>query len=611
MLPFEFLGPYRISDSIGKGGMGSVFKAVHEKTGEAVAVKVISSAVADDPRFRRRFHAEIETLKKLQHPNIVRLIGYGEQHGQLFYSMELVEGESLQERLRREKRLPWAPVLDMAIEICGALKYAHNFGIIHRDLKPANLLITRQDRIKLVDFGIVKMFGSTDQTAAGAVLGTADYMAPEQAGDGPITPATDLYALGNVMYACLAGRSPFSGRSMTKIIESLRYELPVSLDLVIPDLPTDLVAMVHDLLQKDPQQRPPTALAAMNRMKAMRLGLEKVEREQSQSSAPTVIVESELTGHDDRLKRDGTVELSALDSAVKNTFRDKDFELTRSPAKPLPSGLDVTLVSGAEVSPVQPVAIEERPTHFSTVKDDERGRGTWETTDKPATEQGIWQMLSVALLVLALIGCGFGIFWATRRPTADVLYGEILVARESGDETKLRSSVDQFKRLYPQDKRVDELEDFDAVHDRMRTLRRLRLEAIRNGGEQYLAPPAQALLQATRTSQTDVSSAKTMLRNWLDVYAPQGAKSPYADDQQLAELVDAATQELARLDQVRSLPTDSRAQELLQRMSWAEQNLPTAGYQKLLQGIVALHHNDAWAEPAVAEAVAELSSLAE
>ena len=242
MLPFEFLGPYRIGESIGRGGMGSVFKAVHEKTGEAVAVKVISSAVADDMRFRRRFNDEIETLKKLQHPGIVRIIGYGEQHGQLFYSMELVEGESLQERLKREKRLLWAPVLDMAIEICAALKYAHNFGIIHRDLKPANLLITREGGMKLVDFGIVKMFGNTEQTAAGAVLGTADFMAPEQAGDGAITPATDLYALGNVMYACLAGRSPFSGRSMTKIIESLRTEQPVSLELVVPDLPTDIVA---------------------------------------------------------------------------------------------------------------------------------------------------------------------------------------------------------------------------------------------------------------------------------------------------------------------------------------------------------------------------------
>ncbi len=399
MLPFEFLGPYRIGQPVGRGGMGSVFRAVHEKTGEAVAVKVISSAVADDMRFRRRFNAEIETLKKLQHPGIVRIIGYGEQHGQLFYSMELVEGESLQERLKREKRLPWATVLDMAIEICGALKYAHNFGIIHRDLKPANLLINKEGRMKLVDFGIVKMFGNTEQTAAGAVLGTADFMAPEQAGDGPITPATDLYALGNVMYACLAGRSPFSGRSMTKIIESLRSEQPVSLELVVPDLPTDIVAMVHDLLQKEPQDRPPTALAAMNRMKAMRLGLEKVERESLQSDAPTVVVESEITGHDELLQRSGTVEISALDPAVKNTFRDKDFELTKLPVKPLQSGLDVTLVSGADPSSASPEIITERPTHFSTVKDTERGRGTWETTDKHEVEHGWGQLVSIVVLV--------------------------------------------------------------------------------------------------------------------------------------------------------------------------------------------------------------------
>ena len=176
----EFLGPYRIGKVLGRGGMGTVFSAVHEKTKEPVAVKLIADHVADEMRFRRRFDAEIKTLKRLRHPGIVQLIGYGEEKGHLFYSMELVEGETLQKRIRREKRLGWMLTLDIAIQICAALKHAHDFGVIHRDLKPANLIMTHDDKVKLVDFGVAKIFGSGEHTAVGSVMGTADYMAPNR-----------------------------------------------------------------------------------------------------------------------------------------------------------------------------------------------------------------------------------------------------------------------------------------------------------------------------------------------------------------------------------------------------------------------------------------------
>ena len=155
----EFLGPYQLGELLGRGGMGSVYAGVHGKSGQRVAVKLISPHVSDEMRFRRRFDAEIETLKRLRHDNIVQLIGYGEEQGQLFYSMELVEGESLQKRVRREKRLEWLPTIDIAIQVCSALKHAHDIGVIHRDLKPANLILTESDQVKLVDFGIAKIFG--------------------------------------------------------------------------------------------------------------------------------------------------------------------------------------------------------------------------------------------------------------------------------------------------------------------------------------------------------------------------------------------------------------------------------------------------------------------
>lgn len=270
MPTFEFLGPYRIGKQLGRGGMGSVYEAAHERTGEKVAVKLIAQHIADEPRFRRRFDDEVKTLQRLRHNGIVRLIGFGEEDGQLFYSMELVEGESLQSRIRRDKKLDWRVVIDISIQICSALKHAHDIGVIHRDLKPANLILTNDDTVKLVDFGIVKVFGNSEQTAPGSVLGTADYMPPEQATGIAATQRTDLYALGCVMYAMLTGRPPFTGKTVTEVIESLKRDRPVPLDLVNPDLPEALVELVHQLLEKDPADRPPTALAVMNRLKAMR-----------------------------------------------------------------------------------------------------------------------------------------------------------------------------------------------------------------------------------------------------------------------------------------------------------------------------------------------------
>jgi serine/threonine protein kinase len=152
MPPFEFLGPYRIGKPLGRGGMGTVFAAVHVKTGEKVAVKLISAHVADEKRFRRRFDDEVKTLQQLKHKNIVRLIGFGEEEGQLFYSMELVEGETLQQWVRREKKVSWLPAINIAIEVCAALKHAHDFGVIHRDLKPANLMLAADNGVKLVDW---------------------------------------------------------------------------------------------------------------------------------------------------------------------------------------------------------------------------------------------------------------------------------------------------------------------------------------------------------------------------------------------------------------------------------------------------------------------------
>ena len=276
MKPPEYLGPYRIGETLGKGGMGAVFKAEHAKSGQEVAVKLIATQVSDEMRFRRRFHSEVETLKLLSHKNIVKLIGYGEEQGMLFYSMEYVAGDTLQEIIRQEKKLPWMTAIDIAIQVCAALKHAHDFGVIHRDLKPANLIVQADGSVKLLDFGISKLFGN-DQTAVGSIMGTADYMAPEQANESGVTVRTDLFALGCLIYAMLVGKPPFRGKSITAVLTALKHDDPIPLDLIDPDLPEDLVQIVMELLEKKPEDRPPTALAVMNRLKAMRAGLHHMQ----------------------------------------------------------------------------------------------------------------------------------------------------------------------------------------------------------------------------------------------------------------------------------------------------------------------------------------------
>ena len=219
--------------------------------------------------FRSRFEAEIETLRKLNHPNIVRLFGFGEQDGQLFYAMELVDGNSLEEELRRGRRFEWEEVAKIGVATCQALRHAHDRGIIHRDIKPGNLLLATDGRIKLSDFGIARLFGYSGLTSAGSVLGTAEYMAPEQAEGRPVDHRADLYSLGGVMYVLLARRPLFQGKSLPEILHKQRYEQPVPVRRYAPDTPEEFERILAQLLEKDPDARIPNATVLARRLEAM------------------------------------------------------------------------------------------------------------------------------------------------------------------------------------------------------------------------------------------------------------------------------------------------------------------------------------------------------
>lgn len=265
----EQLGPYRIVGLLGRGGMGAVYRGVHVDTDEPAAIKVLAAGLAQEQGFRQRFEAEIETLRKLYHPNIVQLFGFGEQDGILFYAMELVEGSSLEEELRRGRRFEWREVARLGIQICRALRHAHDRGVIHRDIKPANLLLSADGRVKLSDFGIARLFGYTRLTAAGNVLGTVEYMAPEQADGRAVGPRADLYSLGGVFFALLARRPPFRARSLAEMLEKHRTATPEPVRRYAPETPIELEYLIAELLEKDPEKRVANATLVARRLEAM------------------------------------------------------------------------------------------------------------------------------------------------------------------------------------------------------------------------------------------------------------------------------------------------------------------------------------------------------
>tara|TARA_R110002072_G_scaffold303069_1_gene492589 strand:- start:74658 stop:76298 length:1641 start_codon:yes stop_codon:yes gene_type:complete len=251
------IGPYEVLRKIGSGGMGTVYLGRHIDTDLEAAVKVLPSSLAREPGTVDRFEREIDAMRKLTGPHIVRLFesGHDEATDQMFFAMEYVEGETLTDCILANRRLPWEQAVDIAIQICSALKAAHATGVVHRDLKPSNLLIGDDGVVKLTDFGVAQVFAAQRLTVTGGIIGTAEYMSPEQAQGKRCTRASDLYSLGAVLYVMLAGRPPFTGKNAVEIIQkhsTARFDRPT---LYAPDIPKILEDVVCKLLEKSPEDR--------------------------------------------------------------------------------------------------------------------------------------------------------------------------------------------------------------------------------------------------------------------------------------------------------------------------------------------------------------------
>jgi serine/threonine protein kinase len=264
------IGPYRIEARLGQGGMGMVFRAVHEGDGRAVALKVLRDELGADQAFRTRLAREARAAAEVDHPNLARVLEVGEAEGRLYLAVRYVDGPSLAERLATGGPLAVPELLRLAADAGAGLDALHGRGIVHRDVKPGNLLLAADGTAVLGDFGLAKNRAWTVLTRPGQVLGTLDYLAPELIRGEPASPMSDLYALGCVLYECLAGAPPFAGRGVLRIGMAHLEEEPGDPAAGRADVPPALAWTVRQALAKDPSRRPPGAgtLARMLRLAA-------------------------------------------------------------------------------------------------------------------------------------------------------------------------------------------------------------------------------------------------------------------------------------------------------------------------------------------------------
>ena len=248
----ERIGRYHVIERVGRGGMGVVYRARDEAVGRDVALKVLTADVDDDPDIRTRFYREAEAAASLSHPNIITIFDVGEDGDRFFIVMELLRGATLKDFLKQNDSVGLDRKLDLMSQLCAGLGAAHNASIYHRDIKPGNIFVRADGLLKILDFGVARL-ASSNMTAAGFIVGTPDYMSPEQARGAEIDGRSDIFSLGGVFYFMLTGRKPFPASDLPSLFRQIQSEdppIPIGVEA-----PPDLVSLIMKALAKKREAR--------------------------------------------------------------------------------------------------------------------------------------------------------------------------------------------------------------------------------------------------------------------------------------------------------------------------------------------------------------------
>ena len=621
------LGPYEIAKPIGRGGMGTVYEAVDHGTGRSVAVKTLAAHLGDDPGLRKRFAAEIETLKSLQHPCIVQLLAFGEEDGQPYFAMELVRGRSLEQMLRSGRTFDWRETVGIAIDITRALKSAHDHGVVHRDLKPANLLFPEEPSadaaVKLADFGIARLFGSSCHTMAGTIVGTAEYMAPEQATGGPVDHRVDLYALGLVIYAMLTGRPPFHGGEATDIIRRQRTEAPPRVSTRVAGIPTELDALIERLLAKEPAKRPASALAVGRMLASIATEVGAMPPEPAVPASDPGITLGPADAIDLAAPtQDGArVETAASDPnviAVNPASDSVRADVQTMPMPTMPQAPSPGLPQRVTVSAAAAGSPHPRVNRFTTLE--ELNRTSREEAGARARQEFVLRSIAAASILALVVGAAYVLL---RPPTADELHTRVRAIADAAnaDLRDARPLIEQFLERHGDDSRaaaireLDRTLDLDSLEkrarrrrsddDEMSPLEREYRAAMAREDESPLACVAalEAVLTLhesdpqTATSLPATAPPESQPALWLALVQRQIDRlEPQADREREQDVARAATvlAEAATLAvEAESADDPAVTSRLLERR------------RELLEGLVEIYAS----RPHVTEAVAEARSL--
>lgn len=627
--------------------MGTVYGGTDRKSGGPVAVKVLAGRLSGEESFRQRFAKEIEALRQLNHPNIIQLLGYGQDDDTFFYSMELVDGCSLEEEIHRNKRrFTWQEALVTGLQITSALRCAHDHGVIHRDLKPGNLLLSTTGVVKLSDFGIASLFGSTRLTDVGNVIGTIEYMSPEQATQQPVTPRSDLYSLGAVLSALMSGRPPFLGKNLLEIVHQHSTQQAKRPSQLGVRLPLDFDLLVGQLLNRDPEKRPKSALLVYRQLEAI---LRNAVSEQESPGDAAAADENPQMG----LPAETSAELPSLKNAEKS--RPEDFvgessiwckQFPQTPAEPQMQEDTAQLARqcSALLGAAKSLAEESRTIRYVPERESleelgEIAEGEHDVGEKTVTHffevekeehssqnssldrfsESPWAGLILILIssVCFILMAFYLVRWWLSPPPADVLYERIVQAAKEdslADAALLRTDVKNFVRYYSQDENIREVREIESRQELDQLERRLRSGA-RGRDFSAVAPVERdyqnAIYDIRFRPEESLGKLEAFVTYYRSVFAhlPSGEGDDAAQERlrkknkkQVRQYVELAQRQILRVKGELARETEEQSVELEQQVKIALECLEseieeTREYgEDLRASILRLYGENAWAK---------------